>query len=50
MQARYEFVEKLKGEVQNRLRQVVGNQGIYRDLTRQLIVQVKGLAHRECSE
>lgn len=39
MQARYEFVEKLRHEVNERLRKVVMDQGIYKNLTKQLIVQ-----------
>lgn len=39
MQARYEFVEKLRIEVNERLRKIVLDQGVYKNLTKQLIVQ-----------
>lgn len=39
MQARYEFVEKLKSEVVEKLRKVVQNEQLYRELVQKLMVQ-----------
>lgn len=49
MQARYEFVEKLRAEVQKRLAEIVSNSALYSALTRRLIVQVLGGVFRACS-
>lgn len=39
MTARYEYVEKLKAEVSDRLRKVIGNEGVHKELLQKLIVQ-----------
>lgn len=39
MTARYEFVEKLKAEVSDRLRKVISNEALHKDLLQRLIVQ-----------
>jgi V-type H+-transporting ATPase subunit E len=48
MQARYEFVEKLKEEVKAKLKTVVQDQGRYTELTKKLIVQVGLVVFRPC--
>lgn len=39
MTARYEYVEKLKTEVNERLKSVIANEAVHRGLLQQLIVQ-----------
>jgi hypothetical protein len=39
MTVRYEYVEKLKVEVSDRLRKVIANEGLHRELLQRLIVQ-----------
>jgi V-type H+-transporting ATPase subunit E len=39
MTARYEFVEKLKAEVSDRLRKVISNEALHKDLLQKLMVQ-----------
>lgn len=39
MQARYEFVEKLRDEVNKRLRSLIQSEVLYKDLIKKLIVQ-----------
>jgi len=50
MEARYEFVEKLKEEVRDRLLEVTQDQGKYKELVEKLILQVGFEIFRECSE
>ncbi len=39
MTARYEYVEKLKVEVNDRLKKVIGNEAVHKELLQKLIVQ-----------
>jgi len=40
MQVRYEYVDKLKQDVNERLKQIVNNEATYTQLLERLIVQV----------
>lgn len=48
MQVRYEYVDKLKQDVNQKLRQVVCNEALYSQLLEKLIVQVELTKFREC--
>jgi vacuolar-type H+-ATPase subunit E/Vma4 len=48
MEARYEYVEKLKEEVYNKLKEVVKDETRYEDFLQKLIVQVIELIFRAC--
>lgn len=48
MEERYKVVERLKQEVQDRLRKVAANDAVYRQLLKNLIVQVWVGVVREC--
>ena len=50
MQARYEFVEKLREEVKDKLRELTQDQGMYKELIEKLILQVFLNKFRQCSE
>jgi hypothetical protein len=50
MEARYQYVEKLKEEVQSRLQEITQDEGKYKDLVERLILQVDLDLLRACSE
>jgi hypothetical protein len=48
MQVRYEYVDKLKDDVHQKLRQIVSNEALYSQLLEKLIVQVQMGRVRAC--